>query len=251
MPIRRLNYTARQRIRRSDVTIALYQVSSGTTAFDAILRLGEYRFDEDARVIVEAYRQTSLMRFDLGTVSVPVQPADRTLSAFESEDEVLFRVRVTATSGRPGLLLGEVDQVRPVAPGEQPDRRIPLLKPVPGEIGEEVWRVEFDGPPLLRVSSELPDWKQTVRSDAFRALVFPEAFRQVLQQILFREDYRRADDLADWRSQWLMFASRVPGVGRVPSSRDECDDWIEESVAAFARQYRMRTRYSAERRESA
>lgn len=251
MPIRRLNYTARRRIRRADAVITLRALPDNSFAFDADLRLAGYGFPPDARVIVEAYRQTYLMRFDFGTISVPVAPADRTLSEFESEAAVLFRVRVTAASGRPGILLGEVDRLRPVAPAEEPDNRIPLLPPVPGDIGEELWRIEFDGRPLLRVNSRLPDWRQTVLSDTFRALVYPAALRQVLQFILFRERYEPAEDFDDWRSRWLLFASRIPGVGAVPRDKDEYDDWIDNAVEAFARHFGMRTRFEEELKRSA
>jgi hypothetical protein len=251
MPIRRLNYTARRRIRRADAAITLRTCPDGSFGFDADLRLAAYQFPADARVIVEAYRQTYLMRFDFGTVSVPVAPAERTLSEFESEAEVLFRVRVTAASGRSGILLGEVDRLRPVAAGEEPDKRMPLLPPVPGDIGEEVWRVEFEGKPILRVNSRLPDWRQTVLSDTFRALVYPEACRQVLQAILLREGYQFVEDFADWRSCWLLFASRIPGAGAVPKDKGEYEDWIENAVEAFARQFTMCARFEAELKRSA
>jgi len=209
------------------------------------MQLEQYGFPGDARVFVEAYRQTRLMRFDFGTVSVPRVPADRKLLVFEDETEVLFRVRVTATSGRPGLLLGEADQLRPRNPTEGPDRRVPLLPPVPGDIGEEVWRVEFEGAPLLRISSLLPDWKQTVRSEAFRAFVYPAALRAILQRILYIEGYSETDDFSDWRSRWLLFATRIPGAGPIPS-KDGYDEWIDNAVAAFSRLFAMRSRYTAE-----
>lgn len=251
MPIRRLNYTARQKIRHSDASVFLRRQQNGAIAFDAELRLADYEFPADAHVIVEAYRQASLMRFDFGTVSVPIAPADRLLSEFDSEEEILFRVRVTAMTGRAGILLGEVDQLRPTAPGEEPERRMPLLPVVPGDIGEEVWRIEFEGKPLLMINRLLPDWKQTARSDVFRALVYPQALRQVLQFILRVERYEFIEDLSDWRSCWIMFASRVPGAGPVPKERDEQDEWIETVAAAYARQFTMRTRFDAELRRTA
>jgi hypothetical protein len=248
MPVKRLNFTSRKRIRRDDVDLTLRQVSGGAISFDAFLRLSDYDFPPDACVIVEAYRQTLLMRFNFGTVSVPMPAADRQLSLFEDETEVLFRVRVTAASGRPGLLLGEADQLRPGNPSDEPDRRIALLPPVPADIGEEVWRVDFETKPMLFVSKDLADWKQTVRTDSFRALVYPAALRSILERILKVEKFDFTDDLEDWRALWLLFASRIPGVGSMPRSHDEHDDWIENAVGAFARSFRMRTKFSDELR---
>lgn len=246
MPIRRLNFTHRQRIRRDAVDIVLRPGDDGVPVFDAAIDLGEYNFAADARIFVEAYRQTTLMRFDFGCVSVPRPPSDRRLADFDSEEEVLFRVRITAISQRPGVLLGEADQLRPKRPGEQPDRRVPLLKPVPEELGDEIWRVDFEAGPLLLVNKALPDWKQTVRSETFRAFTYPAAFREILNYILFREKHTSIEDASDWRSRWLLFAVRIPGAGAVPKGSDEYDDWVENTVAAFARQFSFRSRYERE-----
>src|SRR5580700_84263 len=113
VPVKRFNFTARQQIMRSDVGIVLQNSESGPGGFNASFDLGAYDFPPDARVFVEAYRQTILMRFNFGTVSAPTSPTDMSLVDFPSTDEILFRIRVTAASERPGVLLGEVDRIRP------------------------------------------------------------------------------------------------------------------------------------------
>lgn len=246
MPVRRLNYTSRQKIAHSDVDIVLHVNATQNAYFNATLNLTGYTFPPDARVFLEAYRQTILMRFDLGTVSAPKPPDDRALAEFPSADEILFRVRVTAASGRPGVLLGEMDRIRPREPDKRPDDRLPLLPAMPEDLGEEVWRVDFEGGTTLLVSRDLQDWKQTTRSDTFRATVYPAAMRQILERILLVEKYTATDDGADWRSLWLQFASRIPGSRPLPSARDDDDEWIENAVSAFARQFRLRTRFTAE-----
>lgn len=246
MPIRRINFTQRQRIHRDDIDIVIRRNDSGAVFFDAAIGLSSYGFAPDARVFIEAYRQTTMMRFDFGTVSVPSPPSDRYLADFESEAEVMFRVRVTAVSGRPGVLLGEADQLRPHNPGDEPDRRISLLPPVPTDLGEEIWRVDFETGPILQVNQNLPDWKQTVRSEVFRAFVYPAAFREIIHRILFVESHSSTEDMSDWRSRWLLFATRIPGAGGVPKARDDYDDWIEAAAAAFARQFTLRSRYVRE-----
>lgn len=246
MPIRRINFTERQRIHRDDVDIILRRDDHGVVYFDMSLDLSSYRFAPDARLFVEAYRQTTLMRFDFGTASVQAPPVDRYLADFESEAEVMFRVRVTAVSARPGMLLGEADQLRPRNPDDEPDKRISLLPPVPADLGEEIWRVDFEAAPILLVNRHLPDWKQTVRSETFRAFVYPAAFKEIIRRILFLESHTSTEDMSNWRSRWLLFATRVPGAGGVPKARDEYDDWIENAAAAFARQFTMRSRYVKE-----
>jgi hypothetical protein len=243
LPVRRLNFTARQRIAQSDVDVILQRAEDGPAVFNVVLDLSLYEFPFDARVFVEAYRQTTLMRFDFGSVSAPTPPMDRSLVDFPSADEILFRVRVTATSGLPGVLLGEADQIRPHEHEEQRDRRLPLLPVIPDDLGEEVWRVDFNGGTMLLISRDLPNWKQTVSSDTFRALVYPAAMREILERILLIEGYHDLDDPGDWRSRWLLFGSRVPGSRPVPKARDAQEEWIEDAVAAFARHFHLRSRY--------
>ena len=97
--------------------------------------------------------------------------------------------------------------------------------------------------------SHLPDWKQTVRSATFRAFVYPAAFKEIIRRIVFVENHTSTEDMADWRSRWLLFATRIPGAGGVPKSRDEYDDWIDGAAAAFARQFALRSRYVTEATE--
>lgn len=240
MPIRRLNFTKRRRIVRDDVEIVLNDQTTPPT-FDVHLKLERYGFPTDARVFVEAYRQTTVSRFDFGTVSVPARPSSTSLREFDSPAAILFRVRVAATSGRNGILLGVADRIRPQERNKTPDRRIPLLPPKPDDLGQELWRVEFSSSATyLVINNQLPDWKETARDPNFRALAFPAAMRGILERILYIDDYTGIEDDQDWHSLWLRFASTLPGSRPVPDNRDKYDDWIEDAVAAFARRMKLR-----------
>lgn len=241
MAIRRINFTERRRIVRDDVDIVVHDGGLPAT-FDAQLTLNHYGFPPTARVFIEAYRQTTLARFDCGTVGSLQLPAGASLDAFESPAAVLFRVRVTSESGRRGLLLGLGDRIRPRSPNGKPDNRVPLLPPRPEDLGEELWRIDFGGDkPHLEVSNRLSDWKETLRDPYFRVTVFPAAMRLVLLRILYVEEVTTTDDDEDWRSLWLRFASSLPGSRSVPSEREKYDDWIEDAVGAFARRARLTT----------
>lgn len=243
MALRRFNYTSRARIRHEHVRIEITRPESGPAKFIAALSLQSYRFPNTAKVYIEAYRQTTLMRFGFGTVSVLVPESALVLSDFHIDDGVLFRVKVTSADEPQGLLLGEADQVPAVRPEEGPDSRVPLLPPVPDDLGEELWRLEFEGSVLLKINRDVPDWKQLVRSDVFRALVFPAALNQVLYRVLVVEGFRDMEDMSDWRCRWLFFAQSLPGVGTLPAADSDCDDWIESAVAAFARRFSFRTSF--------
>ena len=125
--LRRFNYTNRVRILHEDVRFSLHD-EGGCWSFDAVLNLGDYELPADALVCVEAYRQTTWMRFDYGTVSEQVVPANRGLTEFDSPEDIRFRVRVTSrgTEEDPhGLLLAEADRVQLRSPEDKQEQRQP------------------------------------------------------------------------------------------------------------------------------
>jgi hypothetical protein len=223
----------------------------GFPSFDATLDLASYGLPNDAQIFVEAYRQTSFMRFPYGTVASPKphEMAPRQLTEFASTDGLLFRVKVTSTGERAGLLLAEGDRIPISDDEEQPDNRIALLPPAPADLGQEIWRVDFSASgPLLLVNVSVGDWKAVAASPQFRSLVYPAAMRQVLWQIYKVEETRDTDDPDDWRCRWLSFGAGLAGVGEPPLSSDDDDEWSEwitEAVGSFARQHRMLDHYSA------
>lgn len=237
MAIRRLNYTRRGRLTREQVRITLHDTRGGSS-FDAVLDLGKERFPADARVFVEAYHRTASMRFDFGRVGHLEPPANRLLSEFSDPSAVLFRVKVTAASGRIGMLLGEADKLHPAANDDRDEQRVPLLPVVAEDLGEEIWRVSFDdsGTTLL-VNKRLTNWSEFVRTPLFRATVFPAATRAILVRITRIEEIMSPDDDEDWRSRWIRFATSLPGSG--PVDQNNLDEWVEDAVAAFARHNRL------------
>jgi hypothetical protein len=255
MPIRRVNSTGRKRIFRDDVRITLQTDPDGVIVFDADLSLNDYELPQDATVYVEAYRQTTFMRFEFGTVGLPRPPVSvsRRLTEFASRERLLFRVKVSSVGNRPGVLLAEADQVPVADDEEQPENRVALLPPAPGDLGQEVWRVdisEAQGPQLL-VNRATGDWKALASSWTFRALVFPAAMRQVLWHIVAIRNTRHTDDASDWGCRWLKFASSIPGAGPIPSADDggqidflEWSGWIDSAIDAFTRRHAVYDRYS-------
>lgn len=243
---RTFNYTDRVRLRQQDVRFSLRPEGRGW-GFDAVFELDGYDLPAEALVFVEAYRQTTWMRWPWGTVGALQPPANRALAEFDSPDDVLFRVRVTSpgTPEEPhGLLLAEADRVRLRSPEELNDPRTPLLPVVPShELGDLVWQIEFDETdqhPRLLLNADVPNCKQVALEPGFVAVVYPAALREVLERILHREKHRDFDDAAHPLSRWLRFAVEVLGVGEPPleTEGEEADDeWIANAVAAFARKH--------------
>lgn len=252
---RRLNFTGRRKINRSDVNIRLCNDENGLR-FDADLKLGEYDLAPDATVHVEAYRSVSTQwkRFDFGRVGAPRIPENRSLAEFAYPEGILFRVKVASSGDALGRLLAEADKVRPLLPDETNQAVEPIIEPVPADLGETPWQIDLDGDrPQLKINDRIPDWKGVVRQPVFRSLVAPEVMRIILREVLVIDrDVGDEDDDGNWRMRWLRFAENLPGVGESPgpaaedeTSTTEQDEWIEEAVNAFCRQAGLLSRLIA------
>jgi len=245
--IRRLNYTGRIKIHRADVRLATRE-DDGALSFDADLRLHDYELPAEALVFVEAYRQTTWMRFPFGTVAnlLPPPTEQRRLAEFDSADGIRFRVKVTQAHDE-HILLAAADRI-PLAQPEDDAERESLLPVVPAELGDELWRVDLsDEPRLLVNKSAASDWRQLAKSPIFVSLVYPSVLRQVLTDIL-ADGHRDTDDEADWRSNWLRFAARLPGMNPHPPEKDEGEEaaarWVEDAVAGFARKLALKAKFT-------
>lgn len=246
--IRRLNYTGRVKIDRSDVRLSTHERNGGWV-FEAGLQLNDYELPADAPVFVEAYRQTTWMRFGFGTVgNLRAPPADqRQLVEFDSPDGVLFRVKVTQAHDE-HLLLAHADRIPLARPEDAVDRES-LLPVVPADLGDELWRVSLEDEPQLLVNkSASPDWRQMAQSPLFVSLVYPAVLRQVLTAVLIDHRCRDIDDESDWCSRWLRFAVGLPGVNpELPPEKDAEDAvriWTDDAVAGFARKLQLREKFS-------
>lgn len=243
--IRRLNYTNRKRIRRCDARITL-RYNDGHLSFDADLsQLAAYGLPAESLVFVEAYRQTSWMRFPFGTVGALRPPPDRDLTEFDSPEGILFRVKVTH-AGDSHRLLAEADQIPLAKPDEEDTAMQPLLPVKAQSLGDEVFRLDFSGDrPLLLINKDLGNYHAIAKHPAFAALVYPSVFREVLVRVLVVDKHKDDPSSDDWRSRWLEFAKLFPGLGELPEG-DDVDalyDWIDKSVAEFAQKLRARQKF--------
>lgn len=246
--IRRFNYTGRIKIRRADVKIRS-KVLSGILHFDAFLNLNNYSLPADALVFIEAYRQTTWIRFAFGTVGCIQAPPEeqRLLKDFETADSILFRIKVTQSNDE-HVILASADHISMVEPQDVSGIES-LLHVKPDDLGDEMWQLDLIGePPILIVNKNVvADWRQLATSPIFIALVYPDVLRQILVKIL-SEGFRDLDDKEDWRSKWLMFATIFPNVDvKLPDKGADYDaiiDWVDDVIIQFTRKLLLKEKFA-------
>ncbi|MCA9033568.1 MAG: hypothetical protein KDA91_00500 [Planctomycetaceae bacterium] len=232
----RLNFTGRRRISHSHVQISVTGIG-GIETFHARLELASYKFPPTARVVIEAYRQLELSRFEFGTVEQIDVPSNCRLSEFGSLSGLRFRVKIVSTDVPRGRLLGVADRIHPQDSHRESLLRVPLLPVKSQDLGREVWRLDFSDEPLLLVNSRLVSRKALVQTSEFQSMVLPEILRSILNRIVLVDQVRSGDDNDDWSARWLNFAASLPGSGVLPEQADmELDhDWIDMAVGSFCR----------------
>lgn len=240
MTIRRINYTDRYRIDKGDVRIRLVDPNAVPVAFTADLTLPTEKLPGDARIFVEAYRQTTRMRFEFGTVASPGFPGgSATLTEFSNTDAVLFAVKVTGVTGNvAGMLLADRDGISATSSDDK-DQKEPLLPADCADLGQEVWRLDFENNgPVLVFNSRLADWRSVAADPQIKAVTYAAILRMVLARILILDNWveDEDEDRNDWHAKWLAFAKRLPGVADLEADPTPADkwEWIEMVAAAFA-----------------
>jgi len=244
--IRRFNYTKRVGINKKEVNVILEQNEELSFMADLSF-LKNYSLPDASQVFLEAYRQTRWMRFDWGTIGNLTPSSNRRLSQFDTPDDIRFRVKVTQ-EGDQHKLLAEVDGISFVQPEAQDDNRSPLLPVQQRELGDIIYKVEYDlsdDHPRLVINSEAGNYKEISRAPAFQALVYPSILREILTQYVIVNEHDDQDNPDFWGSKWVRFASQLPGIGLLPDvdDKDGRQDWIDQAVTLFAKRIQVRAKF--------
>lgn len=235
--IRRLNYTGRRRIPRENIRIAVYR-NGDLEEFEARVNCAGLGLPDSARLLVEAYHKSDWMRFDFGTLGQPLIPRDRRLTAFYRGARVLFRVKAVASDGESGKILAEADRIVPLSPDSDRDRDPLLPVRVVDGLGNQIWRLTWEGGPVLELNRREPEIKRLLASDPrFKWLVLPQVLRSVLIRVLVDEMDDEGEGGESGEGQrWLDFARTLhPVEPPKPDDRDIelIENWADDVVASF------------------
>ncbi len=246
--LRRLNYTGRKRIRKTDVDITLIEKTGMPPRFEAILRLSGLGLPGEAPVFIEAYQSEIMERFDWGTVDNPKPPDDTTLWNLDETRPVRFRIKVTDPAGKRGRLLAAAFAVTPK--GDEPDDegRESIIDVKAKDLGEVPYRIEF--PPgekvQLTLNSRIPYFRDRLKQDPlFQALIFPSIIREVLYRITLADDSfseietngNFEDD--SWQRRWLKFAKMIYGDMEYEPSTDNIDEFVDRVIEKFCNNHNL------------
>lgn len=251
---RSFNYTERAKITQRSVSVRLYTASDSVQVFDADLDLSNQKsLPVGTKIYLEAYYRSALMRFDVGTYD-PTQP-HYTLHGQrldELQDPIVnFRIKLVDVREQIGRLVGVVERVQVFNQNAKQFERIGLLPVNFGEdLGNCVWEVRFpdDGSdPMLCINKQVKAEDLMVRDfvardPTFITLVFPEALRRILEQLV-KEGVDPTDD-ESWQFKWARFATSF-GAGSPPDGNDEIEtsEWIGQVVEAFCLHTKIKTRF--------
>lgn len=250
--LRKLNFTDRVKIPRSDVRVTLRRGEDGVLVFDPQLSFDSVAAIPAARVFIEAYYRTSFMRFDCGSVDAFSPPEDRRLTEIDGTSVVRFRVKVVDNTANDHRIVAVADDIVVSEEKRESSGRVPLL-PVnfTDTLGQQAWRIAFEpNGPVLELNNRIHAVKDVAKNDAaFFALVYAAAVRQVLAQVLLVEQHDAHQDGEEWWNLWLRWAARY--AAPLPDDPDEAAFWIDEVVSAFCNEQKMIDRWRAARPEGA
>ncbi len=251
---RSFNYTDRAKLLQRSVSTRLYNAEDGTQMFDADIDLSDQNgLPIGTKIYLEAYYRNALMRFEVGSFdpSTPLYTL-RGVRLDELQDPIVnFRIKLVDTSKQIGRLLGTIERIQVFNETNKQIERIGLL-PVnfAADLGERIWDVEFsdDGSdPMLCINQKINVDADIIRefvarNPAFIALVFPEALRRILEQLV--KEGVDASDKDSWQVKWERFVVSF-GIGATPDGQDqyETNTWVTQAVEAFCHHTQIKTRF--------
>lgn len=242
--LRKLNFTERAKIPRTNVRVTLRRDDDGTLVFDPQLAIDGLAVVPTARVFIEAYYRTSFMRFDCGSVAAFAPPENRRLTEIDGTSVVRFRVKIVDNRANDHRIVAVADDILVSEEKRESSGRMPLLEVnFSEELAQEAWRLAYEpGRVILELNNRIPSVRDVAKNDAaFLALVYPAAVRQILTQALLVEQQEAHTDGDEWWNHWLRWASLL--AGSLPDGIDHAPFWIDEVVTAFCNQQKTLDRW--------
>lgn len=243
--LKRLNFTDRRRIPRSQIVIRATTDQSNTFTFEMPSEVVEDPATQVVYVDVTSAGSSEVVRHRPAMTSAGIARGPFPLGKLDWR-RAMFDVKVVEVSeGNPGRIVRRAEGIRAVGAGRNAgdDVTFQLLSTVRRSLGERTWLLECGDPVTLVINDKLSMTDDEFAGHpAFMALVFPEICRQALEWAIVVEG-RQPAELSpgdhDAASLWLRFAvleapgeqcPTRPADGWTPSNRGDLDEWIAHVV---------------------
>lgn len=238
----RNNPTSLKEIDRKRIVIRV-EANGGARSFNlARLDLSGMGIDPSCKVICIARSGKTSKRFSLGTVDY-LDRKSFLIDDLDSSEPVRFRILVREV-GNPRLI-ASAENLKPHSDEDAEGESLIPVEPV--SLGQLLWKLEVTGEgPVLKVNAKVFPHAAVAQNDIyFSTLVLPEAFRNVLDEIVRSPE--GLDDETDWMWPWGDWLENV-GAGRPPesSSDAEMEEWKEGAIEAFCNRHRFASILGAE-----
>lgn len=183
---KRSNWTDRITIDKSCVDITREDVALGQPKAVTIdLDLSEYSFPKSAVTVVNASHRLTLMRFEFGTIVDVIPSLKLDFSEFPSQSLPTFRFLVLDKEHSLGRLLGNAERTM-IADSEPSEESRNIFKVDGRDLGEEVWKVEFDidDYPMQLINKKVPTFIYRLEWDkVIQGLTLPVASKIALSEL--------------------------------------------------------------------
>lgn len=220
------NPTNLREIARKHVSVSRFEMAGRKQFQISKLDLSSYDLAGDERVLVIARAGNTSRRYDVGTVNAWNQEG-HDLSGLDSSQILRFRVLVRKKESP--KLVATAENLRCTGDGDIES----LLPIVSTDLGQRLWRVviDEDGAVLQCNERVFPSGASAESYAPFRALVLPEALRQVLEYVA--EDPDKLNTEGTIWLEWGVWMRRVGIEMPPPHEEDQRPAWVTESTARF------------------
>lgn len=246
----RFNYTNRKKILTSDIEVRVLKGASPLKIF-LHLDLANYRdFSPTDLAVIEALCRTKAERVELGALgSLNQEKMAIEFPEFSDGIDVHYRFKVIDSRTRriKGLAVDIHNADRPSRPADlEPLFPISFAQPEDG-LKERFWKVSFSEPnnPVLLLSKDKFPSRDCVKSNEFKAFVWPQALRDVLVHAFIVG----VGGNISWQDKWKTYAVERLGANVPPDADlfdqdsaaylDSIEAWIDDVVALFSSHFAL------------
>jgi len=252
--LKRINYTDRRRIPRSQITVKVDSTDPASFTIDLPDNLVTNPATEAAYVDITSAGSSEVLRHTLGWTGTGLARGPYSLGRI-SWKKAIFDVKVVEVVGEdPGRILRRAARIKAVGAGSDTDDATThqLLSTIREPLGEQVWALRFGEPVTLVINDALAMTdEQFLANQSFASLVFPEICRRAVDWAVVSEGVVPGDlsaEDASAASLWVRFAMDVAPHAECPvtpvggwnaQNRGDLDDWIDEVVGCLCRRHRL------------